>query len=287
MIKKEWWLAAGAISAAMGGQQALAQNAPEKAGVAAAVNPSATGQIGNNPSQVMVVASDVYRDEHIVTGAGGQVHLLFTDESALTVGPDSEVVLDKFVYNPDANTGELALSLSRGAMRFIGGKLSKVNPINVRVGTATIGVRGCTLFLNRPTQAPAFQAIFAAGVEAIFSNNGVQTDVTHPGTGIEFNGTVFGSTFLATPATFQTFTRLLNGPAKGAPGVWNRTANRISTLNSDRRAQKVAPGAILTDLNTVTQSNANFPRTIGVGPNNTQEQTKEHFDQSSPSNNSP
>ena len=73
-------------------------------------------------------------NERIATGALGQTQILFLDESAMTIGPNSDLVIDEFVYDPKTGTGQLAMSATRGVLRFVGGKLSKQDE-GVRVRT--------------------------------------------------------------------------------------------------------------------------------------------------------
>ena len=51
--------------------------------------------------------------------------MLLVDGSTFTVGPGSDLVIDKFVYDSKKNTGEMVATFSKGVMRFVGGKLSK------------------------------------------------------------------------------------------------------------------------------------------------------------------
>jgi hypothetical protein len=52
-------------------------------------------------------------------------------------------MIDKFVYNPKTGTGSLAASFSKGALRFVGGKLSKHEPgVKVNTPTGALTVRG-------------------------------------------------------------------------------------------------------------------------------------------------
>ncbi|HUN52697.1 MAG TPA: FecR domain-containing protein [Candidatus Sulfotelmatobacter sp.] len=285
MIKKEWLLAAGAVSAAMAGQNAAAQNAaPDRAGVAAAVNPNASGQLAGGPARVMVVASDVFRDEHIITDAGGQVHLLFLDESALTVGPNSEVVLDKFVYDPQTNSGQLALTAARGAMRFIGGKLSKINPIEIHTQTATIGVRGCTVYLDNVNPGTrSFTAIFAVGIEAQFrdASGNLAASITKPGTAIDYNGSVFGQPYAFPVQRFQALSGRFSGRPQGRPGLVTSTTQRVTSENSGRSPQRNAPNHIIGNLDDVTQANATAPSQIGGNTGGTSLQEKNQAEVSS------
>ncbi len=86
---------------------------------------------------MLTVGTNVFTQERIVTGERGQTQMLFLDESALTIGPNSDMVLDEFVYDPDAQTGSLVINATKGVFRLVGGKISKKNPVLLKTPTAT------------------------------------------------------------------------------------------------------------------------------------------------------
>ncbi len=107
-----------------------------KIGVAAAVQ----NQVFGN-SQPLSNGSSVFANERIRTGDASTAQLQFVDETNLSVGPKSEVVLDRFVYDPNRGNGKVVLQTGRGVFRFVSGSQDpKSYQINTPV--ATIGVRG-------------------------------------------------------------------------------------------------------------------------------------------------
>jgi len=69
--------------------------------------------------------------------------VLLLDGSTFTVGPKSSLVIDKFVYDPRSGKGALVASFSKGALRFVGGKLSKdEHGIKVKTPAGVLTVRG-------------------------------------------------------------------------------------------------------------------------------------------------
>ena len=122
--------------------------AADEVGVTAAVNPEATGTPPGGTARTLYVGNDVMFEERIKTGPVGQTQILFLDESALTVGPDSELVLDTFVYDPSASTGDMAISVGAGVLRFVGGKIAKQEDVVFKTPHATIGIRGSSLGLQ-------------------------------------------------------------------------------------------------------------------------------------------
>ena len=88
-------------------------------------------------------ASPSLYNERIDTSGTGVVQVLLLDGSTFTVGPNSNLVIDKFVYDPGRGKGELVASFTKGALRFIGGKLSKpVGGIQVKTPAGELTVRG-------------------------------------------------------------------------------------------------------------------------------------------------
>jgi hypothetical protein len=132
-------LAALLIGAGLASPAALGQ---QRVGVNAAVNPAATGIPPNAAARQLLLGQEVVHRERITTGVVGQTQILFVDQSAMTVGPNSDLVIDEFVFDPAAGTGKLAANFTRGVFRFVGGSSAsrttrfRANP------SATIGIRG-------------------------------------------------------------------------------------------------------------------------------------------------
>jgi trimeric autotransporter adhesin len=171
--------------------QALAQ----RVGVNSAVNPEASGTPQGGAPQRLMLGQDVLYNERIATSSAGQTQILFVDASTMTVGPNSNLVIDQFVYDPTAGTGKMAASLTRGVFRFVGGALSKGdNAVTFRTPAATIGIRGGVMLVDvnpacgTATATPetpgcnALQVIFAYGKGVtVTGTGGVSQTITRPG----------------------------------------------------------------------------------------------------------
>lgn len=119
------------------------------AGVTAAVNPKATAFDGAGKPRLISLGDPVIRNHRIETSGEGLVQILLADGTSFTVGPNSSVVIDNFVYDPNKNTASLAATMTKGALRFIGGKASKASgsvKIDTPIGTA--GIRGAVVDIN-------------------------------------------------------------------------------------------------------------------------------------------
>lgn len=86
----------------------------------------------------------LFLNDHVTTDADGRLQILLLDETVFTLGPDADMVLDEFVYDPATNAGKVSASISKGAFRFVTGQVARKTPENLKVKLAvgTIGVRG-------------------------------------------------------------------------------------------------------------------------------------------------
>lgn len=135
--------------------QALAE---VRVGVAAAVKPDATSQPPGGDASTLRIGKSVVYNERIDTSGSGVVQVLLLDGSTFTVGPGSSLVIDKFVYNPSTGKGSLVASFSKGALRFVGGKLSKNDPgVTVKTPAGALTMRGgiALIMLNGPNRLAA------------------------------------------------------------------------------------------------------------------------------------
>ena len=112
--------------------------------MAAAVNPDAFSSLAGSPQTQLSIGKSIFFNERINTTTSGLVQVLLVDGSTFTVGPGSDLVIDKFVYDPKKGTGQIAASFSKGVMRFVGGKISKNdNAVTVKTPAGALAVRGC------------------------------------------------------------------------------------------------------------------------------------------------
>ena len=109
-------------------------------GVAASITPSAERGSGT-AFQTLAPGSELHANETVRTGDAGKADLVFVDRTNLTVGPTSEVVLDKFVYDPVGSKGKVVLQATRGSFRFVTGTQDhSAYQLNTPYGS--LGVRG-------------------------------------------------------------------------------------------------------------------------------------------------
>ena len=113
-----------------------------RVGVTSASDGDPLGKPPNENERILRIGIDVQADELVTTGAKDRAHLVFLDGSSLTVGPNARIVIDRFVFDPATNQGDLVINASRGVLRLVGGRISKSKPIVIVTPSSTIGIRG-------------------------------------------------------------------------------------------------------------------------------------------------
>ncbi|MEM1300332.1 MAG: FecR domain-containing protein, partial [Pseudomonadota bacterium] len=118
---------------------ALAQEF-ETAGVVIEVRDSGLQKIGGS-STWLSTGDAVIRNAALETDRLGELAVDMDDGSRLTLSPNSEIVIDRFVYDPDARDGAAVLTLARGTLRMITGHMPSER-YQVQTTAISIGVRG-------------------------------------------------------------------------------------------------------------------------------------------------
>ena len=241
----DWWLAAAA-AAATGLVTPVANAATDvgtQVGIVTAVHPGVTSATNE---RVVYVGNSVAFGERFKTDAGGIIHILFMDQSSMTLGPNSELVIDEFAFHPKEQRGNIAVNLIKGSLRVVGGFISKLtsprgnSAATVRTVTATIGIRGGITLVEAMDGQTRGTFLFGEHMEFLPFNNLPGQMVTRPGFSVLANGTGIGAPFRFSAADManlinQFETRQFNPTASGQ--------NLIST--NDRPNGIRAPGSSL------------------------------------------
>jgi len=150
-------------------------------------------------TRTLKAGDKIYLNETIYAGTGSGTQLLLLDQSTFTIGADSEVLMDTFIYDPETNDGKIVATVKEGSLKVISGLISKKNPesLTVKVPEGTLGSRGTEF-------------------QTIVSKNRKKTDtlLIGPGKnntlglrpGAVLVGNKFGKTMLDNPYTFASMT---------------------------------------------------------------------------------
>ena len=92
----------------------------------------------------------------------GTVHILFEDDTKVSLSKYSKLVVDEYVYDSNKKVGKVSLKGRLGTLRYTSGKIAKNNRKNVKITspTASVSVRGTDFTMTvEPTGKTTFQLL--------------------------------------------------------------------------------------------------------------------------------
>ena len=92
----------------------------------------------------------VFESDTLRTGADGKVGVTLKDDTRLSLGPNSEVKVERYVYSPGEGGMGMVLKFVRGVAVYVSGRLAKLAPDSIRLEapSAIVGVRGTTVAIK-------------------------------------------------------------------------------------------------------------------------------------------
>ncbi len=208
-------------------------------GKSAAVNKDSTVN-----GRVLEIGASVIHKERIKTDARGSVQLLFIDRTTLTIGPNSDLIIDEYVYDP-RKAGRLSVRLQSGLMRIVGGQITHVGSAQVVTQPATIGIRG------------GVADVQTNGTTTTVSNSFGNVTITKNGPGA------------AGPVAVPQGYTGLSGPGGGPPTSTVTTQTQINTNNQQFQSKPGqtggAPAATTTTAATISSTKTTITSTITPG----------------------
>ena len=95
-------------------------------------------------SMPAAVGTGLQASDVILTGADGSAGITFTDNSLVSVGPNSVFAIDKYSFDSTTHAGVFEGNLRQGRLAAVSGKMVKQSPesMKIRTPSAVMGVRG-------------------------------------------------------------------------------------------------------------------------------------------------
>jgi len=180
----------------------------------------------NTQSRELKTGDKIYLNETIFADKDSGTQILLLDQSTFTIGSESEVVMDTFIYDPDTNDGKIVASVKQGSLKVISGLISKKNPdsLTVKVPEGTLGSRG-TEFQTMVSKKQTSTLLIGPG-----KNN---TLGLRPGAVLV--GNKLGSTLLNNPYNITTMQK-----GKAPDQAKKITKGQLKKFNKKMKALKVA-----------------------------------------------
>jgi hypothetical protein len=214
--------------------------APLNIGVASAVRGAVKAVAPGAAGRVVETGKPVYSHDKVTTGPEGKLQILLLDQTSFTVGANSEMELDEFVFDPATNVGKVSAKISKGSFRFVTGKVARRDPSSMQVATpvGTIGIRG-TMTAGSVSDSEATIVLLGPGPEnnadeksggITVKNDKGSTDVDKDGWGVTVKaGEAPSKPFELSPGQLE---GILNGVGSAPKGEKDDSADGGSTDKS-------------------------------------------------------
>lgn len=246
----DWWLAAAA-TAATGFVAPSATAATEVGRQVGVVTSVRAGVVSATNERVVYIGNSVAFGERFKTDSTGIIHMLFMDQSSMTLGPNSELIIDEFAFHPEEQRGNIAVNLIKGSLRVVGGFISKLtspqgtNSALVRTATATIGIRGGISIVDTQPEQTRGTFLFGEHMDVLSADGQSGPRVTRPGFAVIANRSGMGVPFRFSPTDMANFvSQFENRQATRSTGGGNliSTNDRPRALNSP--GSSIAPNRV-------------------------------------------
>ena len=131
---------------------------------------SVIGTIKTLKGEVTIIRNDkiftgdegfrLIQNDTIQTKSNASVEVIFNDKTLLSLGPDSELIINEFVFAPKQGKFSIVIKLFKGTAAYVSGLIAKLSPESVRVETptASIGVRGTKFVVKVENQKSSFDS---------------------------------------------------------------------------------------------------------------------------------
>jgi hypothetical protein len=187
-----WRTAFAALSLTFAAVSASEAQDRVQAGVSAAVKGEIQiASLGAGVGRVARSGEDIYLGDQISSGENAGMQVLLLDETVFTIGSQSAITIDEFVYNPATETGAVAARVVKGAFRFVTGRIAKQRPqsMAVKLPVGAIGIRG-TIAAGRVDDTSSLVVLLGPGSNTdtdervgriLVSNAGKTVEITRVG----------------------------------------------------------------------------------------------------------
>ena len=153
---------------------------------------AAIGEITNQNNEKLSNGSKIFFGDTVVSNNNSNAQILFLDQTILTLGEDTELTIDEFIYDPNSHDGSFVSNVKSGTVKFITGQISKKNPENLEVKfpSGTLGARGTEFVVLAENKNESTVVLLGPGPEnslgmipgnLILSDGISSVNITNPG----------------------------------------------------------------------------------------------------------
>ena len=156
---------------------------PQAVATVVALRGAVVAQNKAGASRNLSIKSQIFQEDELKTGPNGQLQIIFTDNTIISLGRGSEMKIAEYRWQPERKDGALRTQAKEGTFRVMGGALAKDAPQNVKTETptATIGIRG-SMYTFKATK-DSLSIVFQGGKGIEIYNDLGKVTITVPGFG--------------------------------------------------------------------------------------------------------
>lgn len=245
---KDWLFAAVALTSAATAPAASAAQSDQAGVVTGVLSSTWASPDGQTNEAAVVLGNAVRAGETFRTGPEGIIHILFLDQSSLTLGANSSLTLEHFSHDAESRTGKIGILLNAGSLRVVGGLNSKNNPTQVRTSDALVEILGGISTVQNTDGRT--DAAFLFGTQmTVTDQTGTSQTVVRPGFAVSTVAGYAGAPEYQTPQQLALLSAFFEARSAGA-GASSASQNvtpLVSTSDVGPNANGGAPSAIAPD----------------------------------------
>jgi len=90
------------------------------------------------------IGDPLFEKDTIETGTDGAIGITFIDNTVMSSGANSQIILEDYKFNSSNFTGSMLTDMNRGTLSMVSGDIARSSPgkMKVKTPTAILGVRG-------------------------------------------------------------------------------------------------------------------------------------------------
>jgi len=96
------------------------------------------------------VNTKIFNNDLVKTGSDEKIGLVFEDDTIISMGSNSQIIIEDFLYQPAEKKMSFVTRIIQGTVSFLSGQMGKLFPEGIRLETpdAVIGFRGTRVLVK-------------------------------------------------------------------------------------------------------------------------------------------
>ena len=98
----------------------------------------------------LAIGMSIEAEDRVLTSAGSSLGLILQDDTTVTLGPKSELLVSDYIFEPQQSRFSMVLKMLKGSFLYMSGVIGKLAPESIKLETpdSTIAVRGTRLLIK-------------------------------------------------------------------------------------------------------------------------------------------